>query len=813
MRCIVGRFLGLSLLAILCALCVMLSVVAADEPAPEKDAAAAEAPKLDVPLFPLEQLKAGLKGTGYTVIRGTEIKPFNVEIIELIPQGGFDGGPLILARFSGETIDFSNGIAGGYSGSPVYIDGKLLGAVSVAIPFSDTHVGGITPIQSMLKALPDTEELDFSGHTVLPPSSDSGKPLDKEGNEIEDHKEAPPAEQSGDSQVSYFESYGKALAFNENMRRSGRRAYGAVACKTPVFFSGISPQVLDAFGGKLQDALGSSFKLMDRPMGKAADYGLFLNMAGQAPGLLLRPQAEARPPIVAGDALAVSLIQGDIEAYAIGTLTYSDKEGRFLCFGHPLMSTGDTNFPIGKGYITWTFKSIERAFKEGVRLDSAGTLTKDKSAGCGGVLGQQPDLIPVRVKIKDIDLGRVITKKFQVIRHPDFTPILIAMGMSQVAVEALDRQPGGTMKMSYHIEGAGLREPLRRTNFYSDDQNVVLSSAMDLVPVSNLLETNIYREVKVTKVELLIEVTRNRINASIDDAEIINKDLHQPPPAAAAPPATAPPPAAPGGEGQGGQPEAPPGQDGQPAARVSLKYPLQQEKPNPPSPPAPGPGQTTQPTPGVVATPGLAEPVLNLPTFMPGDVIRVKVRLQPYRADVVWREFSVKVPDDFPAGNTMVVVHGGGDLISPSELSGKGRMLFSMGPIIDLQAHDLDSVLEQIVQWPLNNELLVTLVRPYDPTQAQELGQSQSAGPDGEKPEDKVDAKYQMEWVIYNGFMLPVNIVTEEPAQATPPPAETTPPAAAEEQNAGSEAKPASDEGGGGGEENSKNGPHTRLPF
>jgi hypothetical protein len=169
---------------------------------------------------------------------------------------------------------------------------------------------------------------------------------------------------------------------------------------------------------------------------------------------------------------------------------------------------------------------------------------------------------------------------------------------------------------------------------------------------------------------------------------------------------------------------------------------------------------------------------LNLPTFMPGDVIRVKVRLQPYRTEAVWREFNVKVPADFPAGNTMVVVHGGGDLISPSELNGKGRSLFSMGPVIDLQSHDLDSVLEQILQWPVNNELLVTLVRPYDPAQAQQLGQNPSSSPDADKPDDKVDAKYQMEWVIYNGFMLPVNIVISEPSAIPLAGAETVVPAA-----------------------------------
>ncbi len=132
-RCSVKRLLAVIAMAAL-ALVPLLASAQVETAAPHPPAAAKPAPQLDTPMFPLEQLKPGQKGTGYTVIRGTEIKPFNVEILELVPKGGFDGGPMVLARFSGETIEFSNGIAGGYSGSPVYIDGKLLGAVSHGDP-------------------------------------------------------------------------------------------------------------------------------------------------------------------------------------------------------------------------------------------------------------------------------------------------------------------------------------------------------------------------------------------------------------------------------------------------------------------------------------------------------------------------------------------------------------------------------------------------------------------------------------------------------------------------------------------------------
>lgn len=806
-RCSVKRLLAVVCMAALALVPVLAG--AQDDPAP----AAKPAPQLDTPVFPLEQLKPGLKGLGYTVIRGTAIKPFNVEILELVPKGGFDGGPMILARFTGETIDFSNGIAGGYSGSPVYIDGKLLGAVSMAIPFSDTHVGGVTPIQSMLAALPNGDSGDVTKNTVLPETTNNGKPLDEEGNDIQTN------------QVTYFDNAGDALAFNTRMRAAGEHRYGAVLCKTPIFFSGLAPQVREAFTPQFAEKLGGNFQLMDWPMGRAGDGGLLLQEeAPAAPGLLLQNKETAPPALVGGDAIAVSLITGDVEMYAVGTLTYSDKKGRFLCFGHPMMAAGEANFPIGKAYVTWTHKSIERAFKEGVRLNSAGTLTRDQAAGCGGMLGQTPDMIPVRVTIKDIDRGTRVSRKFDVIRNPDFTPMLIAMGMSQVAAETLDRQPGGTMKLSYDIRGEGLKEPLRRTNYYSDEMNVIMSSTADIIPISNLLETNIYRDVKVTKVELLLEITRNRTNASIDDAEIVNKDLHKPAADAGTPAADGGSPATPAEPGAGPQPNeetpVPPPTPESVATRYWVKRQLQEPDPNAP----PIPGQTVPNAPGGVTGQVAMDPNagMNLPTFAPGDVIRVKVRLQPYRTEAVWREFNVKVPDDFPAGNTMVIVHGGGDLISPSELNGKGRSLFSMGPIIDLEAHDFDSVLEQILEWPLNNELLVTLVRPYDPAQAMQLGQNQGSGVETEKPDDKVDAKYQMEWVIYNGFMLPVNIITEEQQNAatglpgTPieEPGGVTDPRKAKPAD---DAKPDDGSDGGqdedDGDDGSEDGEDSELPF
>ena len=700
---------------------------------------------LSVPVFPLTELKPGLVGVGKTVIRGTEVQDFAVEILELIPEGGFDGGPMVLARFTGDVVDHSKGIAGGYSGSPVYINGKLLGAVSMAIPFTDTHVGGITPIGSMMRALPDNTEPEFEGNTVLPSSEDSGTPVDENGEPL----------------ISYTYDANEALAYNEKMRAAGEERYAAVLSRTPIYFSSVAPTVLDNFSPKFSELLGENFELIERPMGKATDYGLFLRGEGEQPGLLM-DKSQPMPPLTGGDAIAVSLIQGDIEAYAIGTLTYADNQGRFLAFGHPMMGLGDTNFPVGKAYITWTHESIMRAFKEGVRLNTVGTLTKDHAAAVGGSFSVEPDLIPVRVKISDVDLNKSKEVRFKVVRDKNFTPILVGMGMSQAAMELLDRQPGGTMKMSYHIEGVGLKEPLRRTNYYTDDFDVVMSAAYDLLPMANLLETNIYRNVKIDKIEIQVEITGNRVNASIDDAAIIVDKAEATTEVPVEPAA--------GAEQieqlQQQVQEVPTSFDGadNPERQSRVFYrglPLQQERRVQEAPQQPAPGTEEQTATPATAMPfGMQQaPPTDMPTFKPGDTIRVKVRLQPYRTDAQWRAFEIKVPEDFPAGTTSLVVHGGGDLISYSELGGKGSSLFGMGPIIDVQERDLDTILDQILSWPRNNELVLTLQRPFDPTQATQLGEEEK-----KKPEDHVDSVYQMEWVIYNGFSIPVNI-----QPATPP--------------------------------------------
>lgn len=729
------------LIATMIAGALLLSCAWAAEPADTSSA-----PTLTgVEIFPLGELTLGMKGTARTVIRGTKVETFDVEVLEVIPDGGFDGGPMILARFTGPVVDFSDGIAGGYSGSPVYIGGKLVGAVSMAMPNTDTHIGGITPIGQMLKSLPDGEELDFSSNTVLPATEKNGTPVDEDG-----------------KLISYTNDYELARQLNDEARRAGSDHLVAVPAKTPIYFAGISPGVFAQYSDQLSGLLGSQLQLMDVPMGRARDYGLLLSENGDVPGLLLH-ETSKEPPLKPGDACVVTFVEGDVELYGVGTVTYSDPEGRFLLFGHMMMGEGDSHFPVGLAYITWTHGSIVRAFKQGVRLNTLGTVTKDHAAGCGGSFEIEPEMIPVRFKLNDADTGASATKRFKVVRHKDFTPMLISLAISQAAAEMLDREPGGTMKFSYHIEGVGLKDHMRRTNYYYDERYVLSNAAYELMPIADLLANNVYREVKIDKIEILAEVTRNRRNASIDEADFIlddEQEVEEPPTGdegeseeepdlrtidetlemIEAEQAVAP------AEGQAWQAPRLRNLRGRRAVRL-------QE-------PAPGPEQAGEEE---LYPPGMIGPEFpeDIPTFAPGDTVAVKVRLQPYRTDPIWRRFEIQIPEDFPSGGSSLYIHGGGDLMSWDELGGKGRSLFGFGPLIDLRDRELDTIIDQIVEAPLNNELLLTLTRPYD--YSEELNGNGGSGDDDEEVEDHVDEKYQMEWVIYNSFMLPLNIQGDEP--------------------------------------------------
>ncbi|HDS29924.1 MAG TPA: hypothetical protein ENN67_02650, partial [Firmicutes bacterium] len=121
----------------------------------------------EIPTMTVSEISPGMKGVGRTVIQGTQIEEFNVEVIDVFKDMGYDGGPLIFIRISGDVVNRSGGIAGGYSGSPVFIDGRLIGAISWGPYFTEGDLCGVTPIDNMLRAF--TYERTMGGRIASEP--------------------------------------------------------------------------------------------------------------------------------------------------------------------------------------------------------------------------------------------------------------------------------------------------------------------------------------------------------------------------------------------------------------------------------------------------------------------------------------------------------------------------------------------------------------------------------------------------------------------------------------------------------------------
>ena len=278
----------------------------------------------------MDQLKPGMKGTGRSVFSGTEVKEFGAEVVDVM-HNVWPRGDMILCRLSGQGLEES-GVIAGMSGSPVYIDGKLIGAVAYAWGFAKEPIAGVTPAAQMLRiwAEPDQPE---------PPSRSR--------------------QQSG---------FGSSRL---GVRNSALPS-GLSALPLPVALSGLTPALAELVGPALKDfGLG--------PVGAAGTAG----SAAWDTSLL-----------VPGAAVGVALVDGDVQLSGIGTLTC--REGnRILAFGHPMLEAGNVRMPMIGGVIHAVMSSVLSSFKLFSPSAPVGTVKKDRLAGISGDIGPVPEMLPV----------------------------------------------------------------------------------------------------------------------------------------------------------------------------------------------------------------------------------------------------------------------------------------------------------------------------------------------------------------------------------------------------------------------------------
>lgn len=313
------------------------------------------------------EIKPGMKGTAWTVFEGTEPEAVPVEIIGLWKNAWGPKQDVILAKLGGKAA--RTNVAGGMSGSPVYVDGKLIGAVALRISvFSPDAICGITPIEHML----EINEID----STTPPS--------------------PKTPQSASARAE--------LAVPESLLGTGPRM---VAIDTPLTFSGFHQQTLDAFGPVF------------RQMGIQAVMG---GAAGNSSGST--PAPGWQKALAPGDAIAGVLVSGDLNITGLGTVTYNDGR-RVLGFGHSFFNLGPVSMPMAKGEVLMVLSSQFQPNKFANATEIAGALRQDRHSGIMGVLGERAETIPVTLEVETPKLKQ--TLRFDTFVHPKWTPFLMTL--------------------------------------------------------------------------------------------------------------------------------------------------------------------------------------------------------------------------------------------------------------------------------------------------------------------------------------------------------------------------------------------------
>ncbi|HHW14180.1 MAG TPA: peptidase S55 SpoIVB, partial [Firmicutes bacterium] len=354
--------------------------------------------------MPLSEVRAGMKGTGLTVVHGTRVEPFAVDILGVVPNAG-PAGDLILVRVGGPLMDETGGIAAGMSGSPVYVDGRLVGAVSYGFSFSDHRVGFLTPIEQML-------------------------PLVDEARKLDERSRAAKAEEKPLPEV---------ISVGVDDREAAIPGFAPLA--TPLMVSGADERVFR----RLQELVG--------PLGYRVEQGGHWPAAATAGG-----KAEAGPEdekLVPGSAFGAALVTGDISVTAIGTVTYTEGD-YFAGFGHPFLNKGQVALPAGLAEIYQTVQSQEAPFKLGGPRKWLGTLLVDRPTGVAGRSAGLPSGIEVKVQVEDLD--RQAPTSFHATVAPDETLAtdLVALAALQAMDRGLARLGPGTAEVSLVLRGEGL---------------------------------------------------------------------------------------------------------------------------------------------------------------------------------------------------------------------------------------------------------------------------------------------------------------------------------------------------------------------
>jgi len=437
-------------------------------------------------LFSLEEVKPGLKGVARTVFAGSEPQEFTLEILGVLP--GFTGPrqSTILAKLSGPGVD-RTGVFAGMSGSPVFIDDRLVGAIAYSFPFSKEPICGITPIKQMIEIF---EQGNDKPKGATEPRAVSFAQLAS-------------AEWKPILPRQSFQSFPLIASVAAGSSLAPLMGQQIQEIATPVVFSGISQESLSMFSNELSKS------------------GL-LPVSGVGASSPMTPlESFDEKTLTPGASVSVQLVRGDYSVAASGTVTFRDGE-HIYAFGHPFLGLGNADMPMTESSVVTVIPNAFNSFKLAVPGRMVGSISQDRATGIFGQLGHAPRMIPVKLNLHT-SRDRVEQFSYEVISDEFLTPLLINLTVFN-SIAARERSVGEatvTIDGSITMEG---QDPIKLQRRFSAANAAVMAAGAIAAPVGALMSSG-FDNVNIRGIVLDITSSEDKRSATLERISLDATDV------------------------------------------------------------------------------------------------------------------------------------------------------------------------------------------------------------------------------------------------------------------------------------------------
>ena len=453
------------------------------------------------PIMATSDVREGMSGKAYTVIDSSSaIRSFDVDIVGVLSNGK-GSNPMIMARANGPLIRQVGGILQGMSGSPVYVDGKLVGAVAAGLKDMTPYTFFITPIENMtpLWEMPDTKNKTHIRTVDLKKfAADQKKAKEEAEKKAKEKQKDGDASAKSNQEVQDF--LDQELAKIKAKEESGIAAKNGDKKAEPadvLYLSGFDANSIRFLQDKLP--IGSAFQLM--PMGMPM-------VAGEK-------KTDYHATLKPGSPVGVAIVYGDFAVGATGTVTATDGK-RILAFGHPFLHKGNVNYFMTKASIVGTISGQSNGMKLANIGDIIGRINQDRDTGIAGKLGDFPSVVPIKVKVTDKSLNRTQDFAARIAYDEDFLP-QISGGIAYAAMSKVsDNLGASTANVKFTIRTNAVKSgKVERSNMFYNTADVGQIAVAEIMQGMNLICSNTDKESDILDIQADITMDSERKTASI----------------------------------------------------------------------------------------------------------------------------------------------------------------------------------------------------------------------------------------------------------------------------------------------------------